>query len=1029
MSAREFGGEKISYLTSIMVAVSFVIGLTAIGLQYFVSLDQHLLRLEEIVRNQARMIKVIADFSSRHNLHENREYFDHDFRAAIEAQRNSRGFGRTGELDVGRRVGDKIVFLLRTGGANLGASAPVPIDSGLLAEPMKRALRGESGSIVAMDYHGRRVAAAYEPVSWSGQTLGIVAKMELSEIRSPFFLAGFIATICAIVIIGLGIYAFKRITSPYTIMGTGAVLDKDGDIKTNYRLLGVSMVLAGALFFMDISIPLGVAGGVPYVTLFLISLWSPTRFFIVSMGILGTTLTMAGYFASPAGGEMWMVITNRFLAVSAIWVAAILTLYHKESELKAIETARSLSKSQQMAHTASWKRNLATGEITNSDELYRIFGFQPGEIDVTTSLVDSHTHPDDIDRVRTQTANAIRENKPLDIEYRIIRKDGVERTVRVMGEIVTDDSSKPAYIVGNTQDITEIKNAAESMKLSAMVFENAMEGVIVTDVNGVIEYVNPSFTHITGFTSAEAIGQNPRILKSDRHDQEFYDEMWSELTKNGHWQGEVWNRRKTGEIYIIRQNISARKDASGVTTQYVSVFQDITEMKRGEDEIRYQSYHDLLTGLPNRSLLNDRLKQSIGRANRDNQKIAVLFLDIDNFKSVNDNYGHAAGDLLIKAVGVRLTTCIRDTDTVSRYSGDEFVIVMENVGNEHDVTLVVEKIIETLSETYIYKGKNIISTVSVGIALYPEDGKSTEELIKNADLAMYHVKDISKNNYSFFTKSLNDMVTERHDLEYKMREALEKDEFIVYYQPKVSLLTGKITSMEALVRWVSDGQIVSPGSFIPLAEDSGLIMPIGERILLSACRQLKVWQEKGFDDLRVSVNISARQLDQGDLEQLINSTLGATNLAPESLYVEVTETAIMKNMDVALASLAEVKKMGVKISMDDFGTGYSSLGHLRKFPIDELKIDQAFVRNIPDDPDDSAIASTIISMAQSLKLDVVAEGVETREQVEFLRSSGCDEIQGYYFSKPVPVAEMEKLLENRTTLDTKHTTQARQNRA
>ncbi len=1004
MSGREFGGEKISYLISVMVAVSFVIGSIAIGLQYFVSLDQQRLRLTEISESQVRLIEVIVDLSARYKLYKTpEEFFTHDFGLAIEAHENYRWFSKTGELVLAKRDGDKIVFLHRRRHIDLETPAPVPVDSNF-AEPMRRALQGESGSIVAMDYRGKKVLAVYKPVDWPGQSLGVVAKMDLSEIRAPFILAGLITTVCAIVIIGLGIYVYKRLTKPRAITNTGDVLRRGENGKANYWLLGVSVVLACELFFIDISLPLGVAGGVPYVTLFLLSLWSPTRFFIISMGILGTTLTMVGYFVSPEGGEMWMVITNRFLAMSAIWVAAILTLYHKESEQKAVETARNLSKSQQMSYTGSWKRNLVTGEIISSDELYRIFGFQPGEIEITTAAVANHIHPDDIDMVR-------------------------QETVRAVAEVVTDDSGKPTYMVGNTQDITEIKDATESMKLSAIVFENAMEGIMVTDANGVIQYVNPSFTQITDFTAAEVIGQNMRILKSDRHEQEFYDVMWSELTENGQWQGDVWNRRKTGELYIIRQNIRARKDASGNTTQYVFVFQDITEMRRGKNEIKYQAYHDLLTGLPNRYLLNDRLKQSIARANRDKRRIAVLFVDVDDFKNVNDNYGHAAGDLLIQAVGGRLTTCIRDTDTVSRYAGDEFVIIMENVGNEHDVIFVVKKIIETLSEPCIYKGKNIISTVSIGIAAYPKDGESAEELVRNADLAMHHVKDVGKGNYGFFTKSLNDIVTERHELEYKMREAIEKNEFIVYYQPKVDLSTGKITSMEALVRWVSDGQITSPASFIPLAEDSGLIVPIGERVLLSACRQLKEWQGKGFDDLRVSVNISARQLDQGNLEKLINSTLGATNLAAQSLYIEVTETAIMKNLGVALASLADVRRMGVKISMDDFGTGYSSLGHLKKFPIDELKIDQVFVRNIPDDPEDSAIVSAIISMAQSLKLDVVAEGVETREQVEFLRSSGCDEIQGYYFSKPVPAPEMEKLLESGTTLETEYTTPARQDRA
>ncbi|VAX24242.1 diguanylate cyclase/phosphodiesterase (GGDEF & EAL domains) with PAS/PAC sensor(s) [hydrothermal vent metagenome] len=564
--------------------------------------------------------------------------------------------------------------------------------------------------------------------------------------------------------------------------------------------------------------------------------------------------------------------------------------------------------------------------------------------------------------------------------------------------------------VWSFRDITERKQAEEKLKLSAMVFDNASEGVIVTDSAAIIQYVNPSFTQITEYEPKEAIGRNPSILKSIRHDKAFYDEMWRCLIKEGEWKGEIWNRKKNGEPYVVRQSINAIKDSDGKTIQYASIFQDITEIKQSADAIEYHAYHDLLTGLPNRLLFVDRLEQVLGRASRDKQRFALLFVDIDDFKKINDNFGHAVGDLLIKGMGTRLTTCVRETDTVCRYAGDEFIMIVENVKSETDIAPIAEKILESLSEPYMHQGKKIFSTVSIGIAIYPADGDSVEELVKNADFAMYNVKEQNKNNYRFFTKELNEEATRRFALEQKMREAVENDEFVVHYQPKISLSSGYMDSMEALVRWKRGADVVSPASFIPLAEKTDLIIPIGERVLFMACEQLKAWNDKGRENLSVSVNISARQMDKGNLLEVIKSTLATTGTKPECLCLEVTETAIMENMDTALATLEAIKKMGVKISLDDFGTGYSSLSHLRKFPIDEIKIDRFFVMNIPDDKEDSAIATSIIAMAQSLNLNVVAEGVETKAQLDFLKDAGCDEAQGYLFSRPVPPEEIGQLL-------------------
>jgi len=596
-------------------------------------------------------------------------------------------------------------------------------------------------------------------------------------------------------------------------------------------------------------------------------------------------------------------------------------------------------------------------------------------------------------------------------------KEGVARYLDYRVSGIWDKNKELVGFVLMARDITAPKRAEESLRLAASVIENATEGVIVTDSGGVIQSVNPAFTTITGYSREEAIGQKPSILKSGKHDKEYYKNLWDSLLETGRWHGEIWNRSKNGETYLEQVTITAIKNANGETTQYAAMFNDITEVKRSEEEIKYQAYHDLLTGLPNRVLFNNRVKEAITRARRENWRLAVLFLDLDNFKKINDGLGHHVGDLVLKGAAMRLIGCLREVDTVSRFSGDEFLIYLENLKRDEDAAVAAQKVIDALSEPFVFKGEELVVTISVGIAIYPSDGKDSEELIKNADLAMYQAKKEGKNNYQSFDPAMNEKAQRRQNLERQIKRGIDNDEFIAYYQPRVDITTGDIVGMEALVRWRrADGSIIPPDEFIPLAEEMGLIMPIGERILLEACCHTSKWHGMGFSNLTVSVNLSARQLDQKNLLEVVRSTLDIAELKPEYLCLELTESSLMKNLEAALTILDKLKETGVKISMDDFGTGYSSLSHLKKFPIYELKIDRSFVLNIPDDPDSSAITEAIISMADTLNLHVVAEGVETQAQLDFLRSTGCKEMQGFLFSPPLTKVKMEKMLMEKKSL-------------
>ncbi|MCA1989688.1 MAG: PAS domain S-box protein, partial [Desulfarculus sp.] len=566
-------------------------------------------------------------------------------------------------------------------------------------------------------------------------------------------------------------------------------------------------------------------------------------------------------------------------------------------------------------------------------------------------------------------------------------------------------------LLSMVRDITERRQAQEQIQLLAKVFENTIEGISVTDTRGTIQMVNPGFTHITGYSAEEVLGRNPRVLKSDRHDAEFYAAMWRDIVENGHWSGEIWNRRKSGEAYPEWLTISVIKDAAGEPTHYVAVFHDITEIKRSEEQIRHQAYHDALTGLPNRQLFNDRLEMALSRARRGGESLAVVFLDLDHFKTINDSLGHAVGDLLLQEVAQRLKRSVRQEDTVCRLGGDEFIMILPELGEVDQAVAVAGRIIEDLEKPFSLRGHELYITCSIGITIYPNDGDDLETLVKNADMAMYRAKEQGRNTYRLFTPAMNQRARQRQEMLSALRRAVERDEFLVHYQPQVDLFTEQVVGIEALVRWrPPSGEMIPPDQFIPLAEETGLILSIGQKVLEAACRQTAEWARQGHYRLRLAVNLSARQFNQPDLVERIAGVLEQTGLAPAMLELEITESTAMANLDATSGTLRRLHALGLTLSLDDFGTGYSSLNYLRRFAIDLLKIDRSFIKDLPSDSDAATITEAIVSMAHTLRLKVIAEGVETREQLNFLRNLGCDYVQGFLYSRPLPAEELAVLL-------------------
>lgn len=644
-----------------------------------------------------------------------------------------------------------------------------------------------------------------------------------------------------------------------------------------------------------------------------------------------------------------------------------------------------------------------------NDRLCEILGYSHNEL--TQKGWHEIAHPDDLGKDKAELARI--ENKESEgyiLDQRLVRNDGATVHAAVNVRCVRKIGGEVDFLVVTIQDITERKRTDEQLQLAAKVFEQSGEGIIMVDAGNRIVMVNQAFTTISGYSETDVLGKNPRLLSSGSHSSGFYRAMWDAISQHGRWQGELWNRKKNGIVYPEWLSISQAHDPQGKLTHYIGIFSDLTHYKAAEEHMHRLTHFDSLTGLPNRAMLSDRCSHALGMAQRNAESLALMFIDLDHFKNVNDSLGHRIGDALVVQFAQRLATLVRAQDTLSRVGGDEFILLLPGTDIEEAARLA-EKLTHATVQHYQIEQHELSITASIGIVIYPGDGNDFDSLSRSAEVAMYRAKQNGHNVFCFFTPEMQSRSARNLTLENALRRALERNELTLHYQPQVSLSDNRILGVEALLRWTHPQfGMVSPAEFIPIAESSGLILSIGEWVLRTAAKQLKSWLDKGFAPMTMSVNLSAVQFRHPSLSELVMRILDETNLPAHHLELELTEGAAMENPVAAIAVMDRLNGNGIRLSIDDFGVGHSSLGYLKRFKVNKLKIDRSFVRDIPDDAEDMALVSAIISLADGLGLKVIAEGVETENQLDFLRDRGCNEIQGYYFSPALAADQLETFL-------------------
>ena len=672
-----------------------------------------------------------------------------------------------------------------------------------------------------------------------------------------------------------------------------------------------------------------------------------------------------------------------------------------------------LLKAQELANIGHWELDLVNNKLYWSDEVFRIFGLKPQEFGATYEAFLSYIYPDDVNLVNEHYANSIVEQRGYHVTHRIVKEDGSIGYVEERCEHDFDENGNAIRSIGTVHDITIRYEAEENLKLAYEVFAKMSDGVLITDANQRIVKINQAFSKMSGYSFEEIKGKKPSVLSSGWHSEEFYKSMWNQLDIYGQWKGEVYDRKKSGERYLIELSIIALYNDKNILTHYISITNDITKRKEQEELIHNLAYFDDLTKLPNRVLYEERVTSRIPSNKRNGKKMALLFIDMDNFKNINDTLGHMMGDRFLIKVSELLGKAIRENDTLARLGGDEFTVLLEDLESILEIIPIADRIINFFNKPLVIDNNKLYTSASIGISIYPNDGTNYQSLLKAADTAMYQAKNSGKNGYKFYANAMNKKITERIDIENSLRNALDNNEFFLEYQPKVDTKINKVYGMEALIRWNKpEVGLIRPDRFIPIAEETGEIYNIGLWVFKQAIIDAKELNADG-NSLIVSVNVSSIQLDNPNFVTDICKIVEETNISKKYIELEITESNTMVDIDKALKKLNELYDIGFSLSMDDFGTGHSSLSYLKKLPVKTIKIDKSFVLDVDKNDDDRLIVSAIIAMATSLGKDVIAEGSETKEHIYALKKLNCHKVQGYYFSKPLRIETFTKFIKKK----------------
>ena len=724
----------------------------------------------------------------------------------------------------------------------------------------------------------------------------------------------------------------------------------------------------------------------------------------------GDTLKITGRRKDGSEFHLEMSLSIWYAQKQRFVTAIIRDITHRKRTAEALHKSQAiLAKAQRLTHFGSWDWDLTKNEISLSEEIYHIFGLTPeqfgGSYDEFVALI----HPEDRDTVKSSVSRVLSKNLPFELNYRVVRPDGKVRVVQSQGEVYFDETGQPLRMVGTVHDVTDKKQAEEERRKLSMAVEQASDWVMITDKQGIIEYVNPAVAATTGYTRKELVGKTPAIFKSGKHDPGFYQKLWQSISSGQTYRNIFINRKKNHELFHLDMTITPLRDDQGTITHYLATAKDITQQLDLEERLNHLAYYDALTGIPNRNLANDRLKQALARAEANKKVVAVLFLDLDRFKFLNDTFGPDIGDKILKETAARLVGALGEGESVGRVGSDEFTLVLAHLHHPDDAVMMIEQIKAAASRPMTVNGEEIIVTSSIGVSIYPQDGTDHVTLMKNAATACFRAKSLGGNNYQFYNPGMNIMAEEFVALGKKLFQATKKEEFILHYQPYFQIDTDKLVGLEALIRWQRpEYGLLPPGTFIPVLEETGIIREVGEWTMRETWRQVRAWQAAGYPVVPVSVNFSPIQFRCCELPAMVDRVMQETGMDPRYIFMEITETALMQDVEFTRSVLKQFKEMGFGIAIDDFGTGYSSLNYLKKFPIDYLKIDISFIKDITNDPDAAAIVTAIISMAHNLGLKTIAEGVETKEQYQILRLLRCDIVQGFYFGHPQPAAEIEK---------------------